>query len=655
MFRSIVYPEPVTAAYRPDIDGLRAIAILSVVTFHAFPAYFRGGFVGVDMFFVISGFLITSLIVKNLKSDDFSFIDFYQRRIRRIFPALVLVLTACFLFGSAVLYSGENQQLGKHILGGASFISNLMLWSENGYFDNSADTKPLLHLWSLGIEEQFYIVWPVLLWAAFKLRLNLIGLILVVGVASFILNLTEVISNSVAAFYSPQTRLWELLVGALLAESLLPSLTADQKSALSIGGGIMIAAGLLVVTSAMAFPGWWALLPTVGTAMVIAAGPSAVLNRAISSPPFVWFGLISFPLYLWHWPLLSFARIIRGSEPTLLMAFILVLISIALAWLTFKSIEIPLRRSGNANLNTLGLISAAALIGFVGYHQSYSFNREGDEVAIAQFAGPQNQWKYGFNEACKNRYPLKGSEEYGWWFCMLQRDASPTVIVLGNSKANDLFPGLANNPDFSNQNFLSIGACGPMWIDKRGPTSDATLSPCSGNRPYDEMSFINGIIEANKSIRFAILAGLTATFDASYIDALRKRVSFLEENNVQVIVFEAAVPLGYDIKACYRRPLMGASATCQIGHEARDDVRKKFEVLKAEIHRSNPSTLFYDPNSFYCGDTACNFIIDGMPMYRDQFGHLSEYASGMMSRDFSRWAALNAPRLLKSKLSSTGY
>ena len=169
------------------------------------------------------------------------------------------------------------------------------------------------------------------------------------------------------------------------------------------------------------------------------------------------------------------------------------------------------------------------------------------------------------------------------------------------------------------------------------------------------MHFINGIIETNKSIRFAILAGLPATFDPSYIDALRKRVSFLEENNIQVIVFEAAVPLGYDIKACYRRPLMGASATCQIGHQARDDVRKKFEVLKAEIHRSNPSTLFYDPNSFYCGDTACNFIIDGMPMYRDQFGHLSEYASGKMSRDFSRWAALNAPRLLKSKLSSTGY
>ena len=304
------------------------------------------------MFFVISGFLITSLIVKNLKSDDFSFIDFYRRRIRRIFPALVLVLTACFLIGSAVLYSGENQQLGKHILGGASFISNLMLWSENGYFDNSADTKPLLHLWSLGIEEQFYIVWPGLLWAAFRPRLNLIGLILVVGVASFILNLTAGdLQTGLLPSILSSTCLGKLLVGALLADSLLPSLTAHQKlGCLRSGGGIMIAAGLVVVTSAMAFPGWLVPLPTVGTAMVIAAGPSAVLNRAISSPPFVWFGLISFPLYLWHWPLLSFARIIRGSEPTLLMALIFVLISIALAWLTFKSIDIPVGRSGNANL-----------------------------------------------------------------------------------------------------------------------------------------------------------------------------------------------------------------------------------------------------------------------------------------------------------------
>ena len=149
-----LYPEII---YRPDIDGLRAIAILSVVAFHAFPRYFPSGFIGVDIFFVISGYLITSLIIRHLALDDFSFIDFYQRRIRRIFPALILVLFSCLVFGSQVLYVSENQQLGKHVLAGAGFVSNLMLWGENGYFDNSADTKPLLHLWSLGIEEQFIL------------------------------------------------------------------------------------------------------------------------------------------------------------------------------------------------------------------------------------------------------------------------------------------------------------------------------------------------------------------------------------------------------------------------------------------------------------------------------------------------------------------
>lgn len=148
--------------YRPDIDGLRAIAILSVVVFHAFPSWIKGGFIGVDVFFVISGFLISTIIFENLDKGTFSLTEFYARRIKRIFPALILVLVACFAFGWFALLADEYQQLGKHIAGGAAFISNFVLWDESGYFDNAADTKPLLHLWSLGVEEQFYIIWPLL-------------------------------------------------------------------------------------------------------------------------------------------------------------------------------------------------------------------------------------------------------------------------------------------------------------------------------------------------------------------------------------------------------------------------------------------------------------------------------------------------------------
>ena len=167
--------------YRPDIDGLRAVAVLAVVTFHAFPTWMKGGFLGVDVFFVISGFLISTIIFENLDSGTFSFSEFYVRRVRRIFPALVVVLLACLGFGWFVLLADELNQLGKHVAASAGFVSNFVSGSEAGYFDNSAETKPLLHLWSLGIEEQFYIVWPLLLWFAWKKKLNLLTLAVVVA------------------------------------------------------------------------------------------------------------------------------------------------------------------------------------------------------------------------------------------------------------------------------------------------------------------------------------------------------------------------------------------------------------------------------------------------------------------------------------------
>jgi peptidoglycan/LPS O-acetylase OafA/YrhL len=186
-----------TNAHRPDIDGLRAIAVLSVVAFHAFPNYVRGGFVGVDVFFVISGFLISGIIFRSLDDDSFTFANFYSRRIKRIFPALIALLAACMAVGWFVLLGDEYKQLGKHVFGGMGFVSNIVLWKESGYFDTASALKPLLHLWSLGIEEQFYIVWPLLLFAAGKkkgLRLSMIGGLFLV---SFVLNVAQVSKNPV--------------------------------------------------------------------------------------------------------------------------------------------------------------------------------------------------------------------------------------------------------------------------------------------------------------------------------------------------------------------------------------------------------------------------------------------------------------------------
>ena len=203
--------------YRRDIDGLRAIAILSVLVFHAWPALLPGGFVGVDIFFVISGYLISGILIKDLSNHRYSILEFYRRRVRRIFPALFLVLFAVLVVGWLSLLQGEFSALGKHIAGGASFIANLVLWKDAGYFDPDARLKPLLHLWSLGIEEQFYLFWPLMLAFCSRRRIGFALPILLIAAVSFALNLAKVSSAPVTTFYVPVTRLWELLIGAWLA------------------------------------------------------------------------------------------------------------------------------------------------------------------------------------------------------------------------------------------------------------------------------------------------------------------------------------------------------------------------------------------------------------------------------------------------------
>lgn len=204
-------------AYRPDIDGLRAVAVLSVIAFHATPYWMPGGFAGVDIFFVISGYLISSLVLADVARGTFTLGDFYVRRIKRIFPALILMLTTVFTVGWFVLYPDEHEQLGKHIAAGVGFVSNIVLWRESGYFDVNAELKPLLHLWSLGIEEQFYILWPLLLALTWRWRSIQWTLILAIAAGSFLLNLLRVAGHPETTFYLPPTRIWELLVGCTLA------------------------------------------------------------------------------------------------------------------------------------------------------------------------------------------------------------------------------------------------------------------------------------------------------------------------------------------------------------------------------------------------------------------------------------------------------
>lgn len=395
--------------YRPDIDGLRAIAILSVIAFHAFPSCLSGGFVGVDIFFVISGYLISTIIFTKLNQPtSFSFKEFYARRVKRIFPALILVMTTCYVLGWCTLSAEEYAQLGKHIAGGAGFVSNFVLWNEAGYFDKVAELKPLQHLWSLGVEEQFYLIWPLLVYLAWTRKFNLFTLTLLIAITSFFLDIKKVHHDSIGAFYMPATRFWELMVGSLLAhntllpkQSLIPKVfnikllqhEATIQNIKALFGILLIIASIFGLNQTFTFPGWWTVPATIGTVLLISAGPTAWLNRNILAHPIMaWFGLISFPLYLWHWPLLSFSHIVEPGSVTRTIRIFAVIASIILAWITYKLVEKPFRFASSKKTSILCVLMV--LIGFIGLS---TFSKDGLKFrsSIKKIAAQQASFEWG--------------------------------------------------------------------------------------------------------------------------------------------------------------------------------------------------------------------------------------------------------------------
>jgi peptidoglycan/LPS O-acetylase OafA/YrhL len=358
----------VTEKYRPDIDGLRAIAVGSVVAFHAFPNFFKGGYVGVDIFFVISGYLISGIIVDAVERDRFSYLDFYIRRIRRIFPALVIVIAATLVVGWYVLLPDEFERLGKHLAAGAGFATNLVLWSEAGYFDVSSDTKPLLHLWSLAIEEQFYILWPLILGLVWRRKRGLLFATLSIAAISFAYNVISVVHHPVAAFYSPLARFWELMLGGILAYLVRQKgeWLAQFRTQRAAGGLLLIGVSVFALNREFAFPGYWALFPTVGAFLVISAGFTNWISRyVLGNRLMVGVGLISYPLYLWHWPILVFAKIVKGGLLTPTDRVTAIAASVALAFLTYRFVEYPIRHSSTLRIPQ-GLAAAMAGAGALG-------------------------------------------------------------------------------------------------------------------------------------------------------------------------------------------------------------------------------------------------------------------------------------------------
>ena len=434
--------------YRPDIDGLRAVAVLAVVFYHAGVPFVPGGFVGVDIFFVISGYLITRIIAREIAEGRFSILTFYERRTRRIFPALFAMLAASIVAASIIALPSEFVDFGNSLAAATLFVSNIYFWQTADYFAGPAHLKPLLHTWSLAVEEQFYIVLPLLLLALTRwVRSHLILVLIALTLASFALSVWAAAAKPNAAFYLLPTRFWELMVGALLALGAVPALAnRNWANVASAAGLACIAAAILFYSSATAFPGATALLPVVGSALIIHAGTTTqqtAIARALSLRPVIFIGLVSYSFYLWHWPVLTFARIGRGEMLSSTDSAILVTVSFALAVLSWRYIEIPFReRRLAASQAPLFAAAGTAMVAAVAVgifaKTSHGWPQRHDDYAPPAIAG-LDRMHVG---TCFLKEDQPATAWPGADACRKGNTKGPTVFIWGDSFAAHLLPGL---------------------------------------------------------------------------------------------------------------------------------------------------------------------------------------------------------------------
>jgi peptidoglycan/LPS O-acetylase OafA/YrhL len=465
-------------AYRPDIDGLRALAILLVVAYHYFGL--PGGYVGVDVFFVISGYLITGLLLADLEKSRLSLLGFYARRVRRILPALLVVLVTSLLVGWLWLLPHDFRVLAQEAGAGALYVFNFLLWHQSGYFDVSATTKPLLHLWSLAVEEQFYLLWPAFLLLANRCRRRTDLGILAIFIASFLINLITVHNDQVAAFYSPLSRLWELAAGGLLAQLERTRRSGTMswwQSCLPIAGLLLILGAATLYDSSSEFPGYRAAVPVLGAVLIVAGGAGAWLNRGLfAGQPMVLVGKLSYSLYLWHWPVLVLATLLVANEHFRYLNGVCLAISGLLAWATYFWCEQPIRRipvnSGNAwKFVTAGVGASVAIAACAFLMSSGTLVRASDAMLITrEYQRPENGCTFPGLDAREANTAIFAPCE------VIRFPGRPIVVLVGDSHARALYEGLRPYLDARRVNLVeySVTGCMPMAITGATPACAAT-------------------------------------------------------------------------------------------------------------------------------------------------------------------------------------
>jgi peptidoglycan/LPS O-acetylase OafA/YrhL len=615
------------AEYQPHVDGLRALAILSILLFHAHIPGFSGGFVGVDIFFVVSGYLITRIIAREIDAGSFSLAHFYERRARRIVPALTVTVLAV-LGAAALLYlPGDFGSVPLSALATALFAANFYFFSEVGYFQTGADTKPLLHTWSLGIEEQFYLGFPLLLLLVARwIPQRRLWVVAAAVLASFALAVATQGDRSGFAFYLLPPRAWELLVGALLALGLIPPVTAKAaRETISIVALLGIAFAVFVYDSATTFPGVTALAPVLGAAALIHCAPGNRVGALLASKPMIGIGLISYSLYLWHWPVIVFAVYALDRRLAGWLSVAAVLGSFLLAILSWRFVEQPFRNPRALGRNTLFVGSAVALGGVATLSAGMLAlggwpGRFSPEVARMASA------RYDFSP---ERARCHDSASRSVPACVLGAPGvAPTAVVWGDSHGVEFAYALSRGAAMQHRALLqrTQSSCPPVL----GYASAETPHCARINRALFDA------VLADKRLRTIYLVAFWAS--PAYADTrpgLDALIGALIADGRQVVVIGPVPPNRFDVPRRLER-LAQAGRLGEATGASRVDFAEAESRLAAVARRWQGSAFRYlKPAAMLCDQERCDILIKGKPLYFDHH-HLSGTGAALLLEHFAR-------------------
>lgn len=603
--------------YRSDIDGLRAVAILPVVLFHAQIPGFSGGFVGVDIFFVISGYLICSLIVAELASGDFSLIRFYERRCRRILPALFVMFAVVLGMATFVLLPPDMEGFSQSLIYATIFVSNIFFWHSNNYFDGSSEFKPLLHTWSIGVEEQFYIFVPLILFAIAKWsKSRYTPWLLLFSIISLALSVKGVTYAPTATFYILPTRFWELALGALLAVSrsslTIPRVTRELIGCLGFG---LIVFSVTMLSDSSPFPGWNALYPCLGAASLIYAGGcgSSVFTNLLRIKPLIYVGKISYSLYLWHWPLLALARYHASRDLTSLEISVLLTVSLLIAVASWRYVETPFRKNTdffNTRLIFRGTGVAMVFAGCFGIAGvfTHGFDYRYPSYKYVDILGPE---RYNAKTCF-----MEGNQSFDQWHgeeCFLTKGNKQTVLLWGDSFAAHYAPGITDEAQNISVNFLQYTAalCPPIF-----DYYTAARPNCR------EFNYNVEKLLSRYGISTVIMSGRWESLFKRGVspEDVATTVKRLNEIGVKAYVIGQSPAFKNNVQTIFRQKgyelsVSDASAPLSFSRE-----------INNKLNIALPVGTFIDPLATFCQENDCKYRSEGQFLVSD-FGHFSTYGS----------------------------